>query len=80
MTYHSESRMSEARTTSSILTQVLIAVLIGVLGWVGYTVQQTAVSTAVVVDKVATHDRDILDLRTRVASVEIQLAQLKRTN
>ena len=57
---------------------VLLAIVLGVVSWVGYTVQQTAVTMAVIVSTNANHDRELLELRSRVAAVEIALVRLQR--
>lgn len=59
------------------LNTILLALVLGVMSWVGYTTQQTAVSVAVAAEKASMHDRELLDLRARVTACEIQLARLK---
>lgn len=71
--------MSQERQAIANLNTIILAVVLGVLSWIGYTTQQTSVSIAVIVEKNANHDRELLDLRARVAAVEIQLAQMRRT-
>lgn len=70
---------SDLKTAAGNLNTVLLAVTLAVLSWIGYTTQQTATSVAVLAEKGVTQDREILDLRARVAAVEIQLAQIRRT-
>jgi hypothetical protein len=59
------------------LNTILIALVLGVMSWVGYTTQQTSVAVAVAAEKSSIHDRELLDLRARVAQVELQVATLK---
>lgn len=69
---------TDTKQTTGNLNTILLAVVLGMLSWVGYTTQQTAVAVAVMAEKNATQDRDLLDLRARVATIELAIAQLKR--
>lgn len=71
--------MTESKTTAGNLNTILLAIVLGVLSWVGYTTQNTSVALAVVVEKNSNHDRELLDLRTRLSALEIQMVQLRRS-
>jgi predicted negative regulator of RcsB-dependent stress response len=69
---------SKLKTEATInINTIILSVILGVMSWVGYTTQQTAVAMAVANEKAATHDRELLDLRARVAAVEVQLAKMR---
>jgi hypothetical protein len=59
------------------LNTILLAVVLGVMSWVGYTTQQSSVAMAVSAEKASVHDRELLDLRTRVAAIELKLAAIR---
>ncbi len=59
------------------LNTILLSIVVGVLSWVGYTTQQTSVSIAVIAEKIAYNDRELLSLRTRVAQIELSLAKYR---
>lgn len=66
----------------SYLVQFLV---VGLLGWIGLTVQDTSVKLARLdqamiagTERDQANARDILELRARVATCEIALAQLRR--
>jgi uncharacterized membrane protein len=67
--------MSDTKQSAINLNTILLGIVLGVMSWVGYTTQQTSVAFAVAAEKSATHDRELLDLRQRMAAVEIKLAQ-----
>jgi uncharacterized membrane protein len=67
--------MSDTKQSAINLNTILLGIVLGVMSWVGYTTQQTSVAVAVAAEKSATHDRELLDLRQRMAAVEIKLAQ-----
>jgi hypothetical protein len=60
------------------LNTILLAVVLGVMSWVGYTTQQTSVAVAVAAEKGAMHERELLDLRARVTACELALARLRQ--
>ena len=67
------------------LNTILIAVVLGVMSWVGYTTQQTSVAVAVAAERAAgaaertaVHDRELVDLRSRINKCEIELVKLAR--
>jgi predicted negative regulator of RcsB-dependent stress response len=69
---------SKLKTEATInINTIILSVILGVMSWVGYTTQQTAVAMAVANEKAATHDRELLDLRARVAAVEVQIAKMR---
>ncbi len=70
--------MSEEKQSAMNLNTLLLTLVLGVMSWVGLTTQQTSIAVAVAAEKNALHDRELLDLRTRLASVEIKLAELRR--
>jgi hypothetical protein len=70
---------TEASGSIANLNTILLAIVLGVMSWIGYTVQQTSVAIAVLGSTNANHERELLELRARVQAVEIQLAQFKRT-
>lgn len=59
------------------LNTILIAVLLGVMSWVGYKVADTSEKVSGITEKVVTNDRELFDLRTRVARLEIEFAAYK---
>ena len=69
---------NEVKAAIGNLNTILLMIVLGVLSWVGYTTQQTAVATAVISATNAARDRELLELRSRMAAVEIGLAQLRR--
>jgi hypothetical protein len=63
----------------------LLFLVIAICGWVGHTTHKSAVDIAEVrvqvadiAGRVSGHDRDIIQLRTQIAAVELELAKLKR--
>ena len=56
------------------LNTILIAVLLAVSGWVAYETSETGKKVSGITEKVATSDRELLDLRTRLARLEIEFA------
>ena len=76
---------SSSRILVNTTLAVVTAVVIALLAWIGGTVQETAVRVARIETaadasmlRAASTERDLLDLRTRVSAVEIELAKLKR--
>jgi len=62
------------------LNTILIAICLGVLSWVGYKTSETGEKVSAITVSVVTNDRELLDLRTRVAQLEIQFAAFKAAN
>jgi hypothetical protein len=69
---------TEGKFAANTLNTILLAIALGLLSWIGITAQATSEKVAVLSEKSATSDRELLDLRARVGAVEIQLAQLRR--
>lgn len=76
--------MGMAETVKSNLNTILMCVTLGLLGWVTKTTQDTSVQVAKqtaalesVMKTQSNTDRELLELRTRITSVEISLASLK---
>lgn len=72
-------------TPDALLIGLLAAMALGTLSWIAYTTHRTAVSVAEIGaelkaghEKFANHERELIELRAKVALVEIGLAQLKR--
>ena len=61
----------------SNLNTVLLAIAIGVLGWVGYEVSDLGKKVSAITQATSTTDRDLLDLRARVAKLEIDFASFQ---
>jgi uncharacterized membrane protein len=59
------------------LNTILIAVLLGVSGWVAFKTSETGEKVSALVEAKSTNDRELLDLRQRMAAVEIKLAQIE---
>lgn len=70
--------MSTVNFTAGNLNTVLLTIVLGVLSWVGLTTQQTSIAIAVITEKNANHARELIELRARVAAVEIEFAKLRR--
>ncbi len=56
---------------------VMLAIVLGVLSWNGYTTYQTSIAVAVAAERGRTQDRDLLDLRARVSYCEVEIAKLR---
>lgn len=69
---------TQTKAVAANVNTLLLAVVLGILSWVGYTTQNTSVAVAVIGTTTATHDRELLELRTRIAAVELQLASIRR--
>lgn len=61
----------------SNLNTILLAATLGLLGWIGLTTHETSKAVATLATVQQASDRDLLDLRARVAAVEIDIATLK---
>lgn len=69
------------------LNTIMIAVLLGVSGWVAYKTSETGEKVSAITatmtgasEKQATTDREVLELRTRVARLEIEFAAFQARN
>lgn len=60
------------------LNTILLMIVLGVVSWVGYTTQQTAVAVAVIREKTETQASELLNLRSRVGTMELQIAGIRR--
>lgn len=67
---------TESGVTSQVNT-LLLVVTLGVLSWIGITTHTTSRDLAIFTERSTTNARELLELRARVASVELQLAELK---
>lgn len=61
------------------LNTILIAICLGVMSWVGYKTSETGEKVSAINVSVVTNDRELFDLRTRVAHLEIEFAAFKAT-
>ncbi len=68
------------------LNTIMLAVVLGVLSWIGITTQNTSVAIAVIAEKTAgiaeknsVQEREILALRSRMADVELAIERFKRS-
>lgn len=79
------SEPDEQKPSQVNLNTILIAAVLSVMSWVGYTTQQTSVAVAVAAEKAASaaeraavHDRELLDLRARMLQCEIAIARFRQ--
>jgi hypothetical protein len=56
------------------LNTILLAIAIGVLGWLTYETSETGKKVSAMTQAASTSDRELLDLRARVAKLEIEFA------
>lgn len=73
-----------AETAKNNLNSILLVVTLGVLGWIGATAQSTSVEVGKLSTSMAnmakaqdSTERELIELRTRIAACEIGLATLK---
>ncbi|EIQ01037.1 hypothetical protein OpiT1DRAFT_05601 [Opitutaceae bacterium TAV1] len=59
------------------LNTILLTVMLGVMGWVGYTVQETSKQVSAITERVGFSDREIIELRTRMSQLELDVARVK---
>lgn len=69
----------------SNLNTILLAICLGVLGWIAITTHNTARDVAAMQQSLvhsasrdSDHDREIVAIRARLSSIEIELAKLTR--
>lgn len=67
------------------LHTVMLAATLGLLSWNAYTTQQLTTTVARLEEKIqssavsiSNHDRDLIELRARVTTCEIRLAELAK--
>ena len=77
-----------SKTTSMLdFSKVALTIITGLLIWSGNTIQQTSIAVAKITEVVSNQkehstnqDREILEIRARIAQIEIDLARLKARN
>jgi len=71
------STSTAGQNATANLNTVLLTIALAVLAWIGHTTQQTSVMVAVFAEKSTTQQRELLELRSRVATIELQVAQIR---